>query len=74
MPHVYDVLKSGDEGPTRWWVVRQPDATPVVVAADKGGVCQRCHDNVAVSSESDVYLLVGELHHPECILTTMAGL
>jgi hypothetical protein len=72
MPKVYNVLRSGDEGPPRWMVVRQPD-TPVALAAGKGRICDRCHEKVGVSRDSDVYLLVGDLHHPECIIKRMAG-
>jgi hypothetical protein len=71
MPKVYNVLRSGDEGPPRWMAVRQPD-TPVA-AGGKGRICQRCHEKVGVSRDSDVYLLVGELYHSECIIKRMAG-
>jgi hypothetical protein len=70
MPKVYNVLRSGDEGPPRWMAVTQPD-TPV--AAGKGRICQRCHEKVGLSRDSDIYLLVGELYHPECIIKRMAG-
>jgi hypothetical protein len=63
MPKVYNVLRSGDEGPSRWMVVRQPDAP--VVAAGKGRICHRCNEKVGVSRDSDVYLLVGDLHRDE---------
>jgi hypothetical protein len=71
MSTVYKISRSSED-PSHWMVKATQD-TAVVVRADKGGICHHCHTDVAVSSESDVYLLEGELHHPSCVIEKMAA-